>query len=292
MKEVRMKNSISWKILLFLFLLLNSLAFAQLSAIIRGSVVEDARPGEVIQAKITIVNPIEKEVLTRVYLADYQIDLVGEQFIDADTTKRSNASWVNFTDSERVIAPRTTVEIPVEIAIPADSSIEGSYWSMIMVEAQAQTVMEPDPSKEGIAAFGLEIVNRHALNVITTVGNGYSDLSFSNPAVFTGEAGENLFSVDAENVGNRIATADVYLEIYSTQGQVLGRIDAGRVYIRPENPTNFTFDFTNVSNLIEETNTIGTELIALEPGTYNTLMIVDAGNDEIFGARYTIELDQ
>ena len=287
-----MKNSISWKILFFLFLLLNSLAFAQLSAIIRGSVVEDARPGEVIQAKITIVNPIEKEILTRVYVADYQIDLVGEQFTDADTTKRSNASWVNFTDNERIIAPRTTVEIPVEIVIPADSNIEGSYWSMIMVEAQAQTVMEPDPSKEGIAAFGLEIVNRHALNVITTVGNGYADLSFSNPALFTGESGGNLFSVDAENVGNRIATADVYLEIYSIQGQVLGRIDAGRIYIRPENPVNFTFDFTNVSNLIEETNSIGTEVIALESGTYNTLMIVDAGNDEIFGARYTIELDQ
>lgn len=287
-----MKNILSWKILLFLIFLLNSLAFAQLSAIIRGSVVEDANPGDIIQAKITIMNPIDTAVAARLYIADYQNNIAGERFLDADTTVRSNASWVSFSGEEQEIAPHTTVEIPVEIAVPANSNVEGSYWSMIMVEAQAQTVVEADPEKEGIAGLGLEIVNRHALNIITTVGNGYADLSFSNPQLLESELGGNLFSVETENLGNRIATADVYLDIYSMEGQLLGRIDAGKVRIRPDNPMGFIFDFANVSNFVEETNTVGTETVALESGTYNTLMIVDAGGDELFGARYTLELEQ
>ena len=288
---MRTKTNLKSLMILLLFLLYSS-GFAQLSAIIRGSVVEDAFAGDIIQAKITIVNPIEKEVAARLYLADFQDSLEGERYLEADSTIRSNASWVSFAANEEVIPPFTTVEIPVEIAIPADSSVEGSYWSMIIVEAEAKTIAEADPTKEGLAGLGLEIINRHALNVITTVGDGYAELDFSNPRLFNNDLGQAIFSVDTENIGNRIAPASVYLDVYSMQGEVLGRIDAGRYFMRPGNPVNFTFDFSTVNNLIEETNAVGTEVIALDPGTYTTLMIVDAGGEDLFGSRFTIELEQ
>ena len=184
------------KLCLILFLLVSTTAFAQLSAIIRGSVVENAFPGDIIQAKITIVNPIEKDVSARIYLADYQDSLEGERYLEAASTGRSNASWISFAVNEEVIGPNSTLEIPVEIAVPATSTIEGSYWSMIIVEAEAKTIVEADPEKEGIAALGLEIVNRHALNVITTVGEGYADLDFSNPQLYQGDSGATVLSVD------------------------------------------------------------------------------------------------
>ena len=266
--------------MLFLFLL-SSTVYGQLSVHIDNAVIENLLPDTTIIATITIRNIDTKDADIQIYLSDYQINLNQTHYANPNTTPRSNAAWIKLGATDTTIPANTTKQIPVEIDIPNDDTLSGSYWSLIMVEPKPSNILIGDINQEEVSEQNLRIISRHGLNVITSFKEGYSDFEFEKPSMSYSKNETPIFNINSENIGTSIVKADVYLDIYASNGEEFGRIDIGKQVFRPRNPVSLTFDF---SQLISE-NQLG-----LVADTYSALLIVDAGDDNLFGARYNLDI--
>jgi hypothetical protein len=79
--------------------------------------------------------------------------------------------------------------------------------------------------------------------------------------------------VDLFNRGDYLATTDTWVEVYDAAGR---RID------RRKGSAYRLFPGTSVRQRIE--------LGELAPGTYEVLVLVEAGADEVFAAQYTVTI--
>ena len=268
-------------LLILSVLLFGGFSYSQLSVHLNDITEEDIVPGDIVSATITIKNVGNIDTQAKLYLTDYQIILNQNLYVSPNTTSRSNASWVNLGVSQVLIPALSKIEIPVEINTPNDPKLSGSYWSLIMVEEEPLKILDANPDGSGVEKTGLSIISRHGLNVITTFENGYPDFEFNSPSMAYSKSGTPNFSVNTENIGTSIARATVYLDIYSSNGKELGRIDIGKQVFRPANPLSITFDF---GQLIAE------KKLDLAEGSYSALLIVDAGEENLFGARYNLDI--
>lgn len=251
------------------FIFSSSIGFSQVGIDLDKSPFANIQIGESVNTTFEISNRQPIDVNFSIYLTDYRQDLT-ETFYDApNTTPRSNASWITIGTSEFTVPANSNRTIPFELSVPNNPELVGSYWSLVMVEPQAVNQ---------VTSEGLTIVNRYAVSVITTLPGGDSDFSFQNPVFDFNSSQVPQFTIDIINTGTKIADTQVYLDIFSQSGDELGRIDAGEVRFRPENPRQLNFDFSNLEGLDE--------------GIYTALLIVDAGADNLFGARYSLNFKQ
>lgn len=242
--------------------------FSQVSVNIEKSTFENIAIGETVNTTFEIANTLPVDANFKIYLEDYRQELDQTFYEAPNTTPRSNASWIKIATSEFSVPANSKRNIPIEIAVPNNPELVGSYWSLVMVEPAPVR----DPNREG-----LTIVNRYGVSVITTLVGGYSDFNFENPIFNESESEIPQFTVHATNIGTDIAEANVYLDIFGSDGTELSRIDAGELKFRPDNPRQLTFDFS--------------ELPSLDEGVYTALLIVDAGEDNLFGARYSLDFE-
>lgn len=113
---------------------------------------------------------------------------------------------------------------------------------------------------------------RHAIQVITEIGDtGRSQVVFRN-ARLLGAGVQRAFSVDLENTGERWLRTELWLELHDAQGKYLGRFTA---------PRRRTFPGTSVRSRFA--------LDAAPAGKYVGLLVADGGRNDIFGMQ--IELD-
>lgn len=248
-----------------------SFVYGQVTIQLNDGVVENVLPGQVVVATIVVKNTGETNFGLKFYLADFERGLDFVRYPQPDSTIRSNASWIKLGATEIIVPSYTTKEIPVEIVVPNNLELSGSYWSMIMAEPLNQNV--------GQLENQFNIVKRRGLNVVTTFKKGFVDLKFRNPNMSNSESNSPIFEIDIENIGSSIAKTDIYLDIFTQQGETLGRLDIGRRDFRPENPIRIDF------NLSEFAVDLGFDL---SQGTYTALLVIDAGEDNLFGARYNI----
>ena len=181
---------------------------------------------------------------------------------------RSNASWLRLNQEQIAIAPGEIGTVEYEVRVPDDSRLTGSYWSVVM----AQEVEGAEATGESRPQVRLRQTVRHAIQVITEIGEtGHSEVAFRN-ARLTSEGGKRLLSVDLENTGERWLHTNVWIELHDAQGRNVGRFAGNQ---------RRTFPGTSVRNRIE--------LTAAPPGKYVALLVADGGRNDLFGTQ--IELD-
>lgn len=257
--------------LLLIFFL--SLCSAQFSVSIDGGEKNDVSPGDIYTTTIKIINIDTQDAMASIYLSDYQRIYDQPQYQEPNTSKRSNAAWIQLGITELVIPARSEREIPVTVTVPANDNLSGSYWSLIIVEGEAkETTLNTNEN-----SLNIDIVNRHGLNVITNFTKGFFEFAFNSPNFYKEQDDIIIFSVDTVNTGSKIAYGEAYLDLFTTTGNEIGRIHLGTQIFRPENPTRLTFDLTELST-------------ELHSHTYNAIMIIDAGNDNLYGARYNLDI--
>jgi hypothetical protein len=258
-------------------LLRASCAFAQVS--VEGSTVRErrAQPGETYSGSFTVVNAAAEPQEAKIYQTDYVTDAAGTNtYGPAGTSSRSNGGWITLAPSALVIPPRSSREVTFTVTVPTGRPLSGSYWSMVMVEGvppgSAESTLPASPTRQVQAAVTARV--RYAVQVITQVGAAEKPVAtFTAPAVHSAPDGTKELQVDVANGGIRSFAPAFTVEVYAQDGTRVARGTASREILYPGTSLRQRF-----------------RLGALGAGTYRALVTLDAGDDTVFGAQYTLKL--
>lgn len=241
----------------------------------------EAAPGEVYEGTVVVQNESDEPQQAKVYLTDYLFFADGSNRYDAPgTVTRSNAPWITFSPSFLTLAPGETVPVTYRVTVPAaDDTTEGgpagTFWSMLMVEGIAPGSAESTLGQaQNVPRYGVRQVTRYGIQLATHIsGAGTPTIGFESIRLQAEEDGARVLEVDIQNEGDRLAESTMWVELYTSDGGAQGRRDGAAYRIYPGTSVRQRIDLSD-----------------LAPGAYEALIVVDAGNDHVVGAQYTLEL--
>lgn len=249
-----------------------SRAGAQISVV--GSTVarHDARPGQSYAGSFTVRNDSDAAQEARLYLTDYAATADGVyRYEPAGSTARSNATWITLERPRITVPPHRTVTVPFTVTVPAGSVLAGTHWSMIMVEGLASGAGATAESPRDVQV-GLVTKVRYAVQVATNVaGEAKRSVQFARPDLSSNPDGGRVLAFDIINDGGIAFTPAISVELYSDAGEAMGTFESSRELTYPGNSLRATFD-----------------LGAVPAGSYQALVLVNAGADEVFGAQFAL----
>ncbi|WP_297099469.1 hypothetical protein [uncultured Draconibacterium sp.] len=255
--------------LLFITSIFSNRSYANI-VVLNGLTHENiAEAGEGYRGAIQVQNAGTEPQSVKVYQRDYWYAFSGESRHDeAGTLARSNAAWIKYSPTLLTLQPNETAMIDFEVSVPADDTLKGTYWSVIMVEG-----IQPEDTA---ASSGVKIHTaiRYAVQVITNIGNtGKRDLQFLGMELTSNENETQVLNVAIENTGERILKPELNLELFNAEGESIGVFKAER---------RKTYPTTSVL--------LSLPLEGVKPGEYAAVLIADCDEDNIFGTNLTLEL--
>lgn len=247
--------------------------FAQITVMGTLTRAREAVPGEEYEGVITLKNAGAEVAQAKVYVKDYIFNADGQSgYPDPGTLERSNAEWITLSATTAVLAPGEVADVKFTVNIPSSDSLAGTYWSMIFVEGIPE---EKEQEGEEEPLISIRQVFRYGVQIVTNFLEGAeANLAFTDTKIEKTEEGR-FFGVNLVNSGILWLNGDVYMEVYSTEGEYVTTLDSGTFRTYPQTSVRKRFN-------LEE----------LEPGTYKTLLIADAGGDDLFGGNYTLVLSE
>jgi hypothetical protein len=224
-------------------------------------------PGEKNRGSITIHNTGEKKVRVKIYQRDYMFFCDGHSdFGEPGEGKRSNANWVRFNPTYLTVPPNEKMKINYLISTPRIRTLNGTYWSVLMIEEMP--IISAGVEKRGVA---INSVMRYAVQMITHMGKtGKRNLKFIGSRIVKDE--DKLFlEIDLKNTGQRLLRPSLWVELYSTNGRKMGRIEGRKMRTFPNTSIRQQVDLSSVSQ-----------------GKYKALVVADCGGDDVYGITYTL----
>jgi hypothetical protein len=229
---------------------------------------------------IQVWNESDEMQQARIYQTDYVFFADGSNvYGDPGQLPRSNAAWTEVDAQTVSIPPGDWVPINYRVRVPDSLNgdpLEGSYWSMIMVEAvpteSPQSTLNPET---GEPQYSLLQIMRYGIQVATHIsGTGASILELSDSALSQGEGGSAVLSISVENTGSRMIRPEMWVELYDENGSTVGRRDGIQNRIYPG------------TSVRQEVN-----LGELTPGNYRALIILDGGEESVFAAELNLAIN-
>jgi hypothetical protein len=171
------------------------------------------------------------------------------------------------------MAAGAEAEIGYRVRIPEDRDLSGTYWSILFVEGVPEE--KELPESEDKFTLNITQVVRYGIQFVTEIGDtGYADIGFEQPSLnIEGGAGE--LTVDVVNTGTVWLRPSFSCTLFDLTGAELAVIDGGEKRLYPTTSTRVIF-----------------ELPALDPGRYRALVLVDGSGENLFGANYTLEIEE
>jgi hypothetical protein len=230
-----------------------------------------ASVGQSYEGVITVQNVGKDAREIRVYQNDYRYDAEGaKEYTEAGTAPRSNAKWINFTPRQFMLGPGEKADIHYLITVPKDSSLTGTYWSMMLVEPVVQ--INPESMKQGQIRITERV--RYGLHMITNVGGGsVRRLAFNKIRLIKTDT-SRVMQIDLENTGDSRLYISLWADLYDIQGKHAGKFSADNDAFYPGTSIRCRIDISKVP-----------------PGSYKALIVADGGEEALFGIDYTIKLD-
>lgn len=267
-------------------LLIAAVAFAWTvaspTAVCRGGVGVDelsrertVQPGENYRGTITLRNRDGEPRAVKVYQADYLFFSDGRNvYGGAGSLERSNAGWITFSPRLLDVPPNGSSTVEFAVSVPRDETLVGTYWSLIMVEELASAPPSGQSvSPESEAQAGVRQVLRYGIQVVTHIGDtGIRALRFADKTLTVTADGRRTLRADIENTGERALRPYVWVELYDDSGQRFGRFQTDRRRLYPGTSARYTIDLSDAPG-----------------GSYLALVVVDNGDEHVFGAQYSLE---
>ena len=270
-KESKMK-----RIVFLLFLLAALASSAESGVTILGGLTHEAtlQPGGRMEGSIQLNNDTDSIAVVKLYQTDYLFYADGRtEYGDPGSMRRSNAGWISISPLHVSIPPGETVPVYYEVIVPPETDLTGTYWSVIMVEPGASDQTQELRTADGQAALGLNTVIRYAVQVIVNIGESGNNAVRIVKNELVGIEGKKILVSDIENAGDRWMRPIFWVELYDEQGKFAGRYESETQRIFPGCSVRHTLDLTEVPS-----------------GQYSALMIVDNGDERVFGANYSLRL--
>jgi hypothetical protein len=231
--------------------------------------------GEFYEGQIQLVNNEEDSSYVRIFQTDYKFTADGKNYYGSPgTTPRSNAAWLSLTPSRVVLAPHETKSVYYNVHVPQAEDLNGTYWSVIMVEPVGSTFDPNYVAQKGKVSMGLRTVIRYAVQIVTNIGEtGESHIRLGENGLIHHD-GHLLLRADIENVGDRWLRPSVWVELYNNEGTRIGHYESGQKRIFPYCSVRHHLDLTEVPK-----------------GVYTAILIVDNGDDRVFGTYYQLHIE-
>jgi len=274
---------------LFVFALAHS-AFAGVSVIGGLTREESVQPGEKFEGTIKLQNTGETSCQVNVYQTDYLFFADGSNnYGEPGSTIRSNAKWISVSPRRLTIPPQEEALIHYSGQVPpimqlasvyndlgqaqSQASV-GTYWSMIMIEPMPEASPEAVENEPGDVSFGIQTKVRYGIQIVSNIGDtGVPKIKFLDKRLLT-EDETTILQLDIENVGERWLSPDVWVELYDKDGGKVGRFEGQKKRIYPG---------CSVRHKVE--------LAGVAEGEYKVLVVVDNGDQYVFGARYDLGIE-
>lgn len=234
-----------------------------------------ARPGETYTGTFAVENTTGEPQEARLYQTDYASRADGSRLYgDPGSTPRSNARWITFSPAHLVIPPHGRAEVAYSVAVPADARAEsGSWWSMLMVEV----VPHGAPRSRVVGrhvALGIEVKVRYAVQLVTDLGAGAGrQVRISAAHVESDSAGHHALAFDLENDGDLAYPPAVEVQLFDAAGRAVADLRSRREVLYPGSALRERIGLPGRSR-----------------GEYRALVIVDAGDNAVFGAQFRLVL--
>lgn len=234
-----------------------------------------AKPGERLEGVILLKNTGESPAEVKVYQTDFLSYADGRNIYgEPGSTPRSSAGWISLSPSRLVIPPQNTASVYYDLRLPADKALKGTYWSVVMVEPIPETSPESMTGEKGKIKIGIRAVIRYGIQIVTDIGDtGERRIRFSDKRLLSRD-GQKILRLDIENTGDRWLSPLVWADLFTEPGRSIGRFESGRFRIYPGCSVRHRINLTGVP-----------------AGKYRALVVVDNGDEYVFGARYDLEIE-
>lgn len=196
-------------------------------------------PGEVIRGQIEIQNTLDEKALVRVEVRDQWInDHANAQYLPAGSHARSLADYIQLMPPEQTIEPRARARVGFEVKLPTLAErpeLAGAYWAVLLVRHEALEAFEDIATKD---QWVIRQRFQTAVRITTAVrGQASTALLFQSPVLKMSrdpdQSPDPLFSFEAHNTGERLLDVALVGELFSAQGESLGRTVLGQYKIYP-----------------------------------------------------------
>lgn len=241
-------------------------AQAQIAVVSPILVEHTAAPGDTIRNAIKLKNMSAATRRVRLYQTDYTFSADGTNAFDAPgTLPRSNAGWINVSTAEATLGPNEEGTIDYVVTVPASPVLSGTYWSMVMVEEEADEALAVAPAPPALL---LTPTVRYGVQVAVLVGSGGAPrLEVTTPVVE-----DDRLVFDLTNPGDVAVRPAIRIELYDAGGVLTFSADARRGLLYPSTSMRQTFSLGR----------------ALPAGRYTAIVLADIGTNQLVGARHTI----
>jgi P pilus assembly chaperone PapD len=231
---------------------------------------KQAVPGETYRGTIALTNNTDSPQAAVLYQTDYLFFADGSNLYgEPGKNSRSNANWITFSPHQVTVPPHQTTQVSYQVDVPGDSTLRGTYWSMLMVEE----IGPPPDTSRTLARNQTSIrqVVRYGVQYITQIDGGQEKLTFTGTKLVL-DGDRKQLQVDVENGGDRWIVPSSWIELYDSGGQHVGRFEGEKRRLYPGTSVRFRID-----------------LGATSRGKYKALVVLDGGDQKVFGAKYDLE---
>lgn len=231
--------------------------------------VYNTNPGDVVKGQIKIQNNDAADQEVRIYQTDFLFNFQEQTFYDAPGNhNRSNAGWIQYSPKSVILKSKESRNVEYEITVPKNDTINGTYWSVIMVEG-----VDPiDPNQKG--DLSIRTATRYAVQVVNEINNrGTGKLKFMEPTLIKAEEGKKLYlAIDLINEGQHYIAPEVSIELYDQDGNLAKKITAPKRGLYPTTSARFKLDLEGVQS----------------KKTYTAMIVAAGADDDVFGLEYTL----
>lgn len=222
------------------------------------------RPGQWVRGKITLVNEGGVPEAFHIHQVDYASTAAGEHhFLEAGTTPRSNASWIELGASRLTLPPHSKRDLFYTVRVPL-APLVGSYWSVLLIE--------PDSFiGEGevlLGDIGIRVKVRYAYHIHTAIGEGRGVLKIAARRPLL-RNGERLLAYDVVNVGECYLRPKATLRLYDERGAEVAVFALPPQRLYPGNGVCFASPLPKLD----------------EQRRYTAFLLLDAGGKQLYGDR-------
>lgn len=231
------------------------------------------KPGEAFQSFISIRNYGPEPQDVRISQTDYAFTFDGKNTYDPPgKAARSNAGWITIARKQMTLSGSSRADLTYTARVPADATLVGTYWSVIMVEAVPRAAAPRSGAAKETPGLGISQIMRYAVQIVTHIGDsGSLRLKFLQTELLQ-DKDQKAFHADVENTGERWVRPYASLELYDQKGELAGRFEGERLRIFPGTSVRFNFDVSRIP-----------------AGRYQALFVLDNKDSHVFGVRYTLD---
>jgi hypothetical protein len=231
----------------------------------------EASPGETYSGTIEIFNNSDAPAAVEVYQTDYLFQSDGSNsFGAAGQLPRSNAAWLDFSPNRITIPPHAAYLVNYSVIVPANDTLTGTYWSMLMVEESNPGAATNNPAEKQAA---ISQIVRYGVQCVTHIAQtGEPDLHIVGAKLAADSGNVKELQIDVKNDGERWAVPVVWAELFDPTGKAAGKFDCEKKRIFPGTSVRFKI-----------------KLNERLKGNYKALIVLDTGGENVIGAKYDLE---